>query len=231
MHKMSWRQLPFSLLGLSFFILLAGCGKGFEEQEEPQEEEYVGHYRAVFKPLNQRFGRMSGWAAITITDNQFWARVRVGGRKTTTMHAQFIHSRGRCPGMTDDLNGDGYLDFLEAYRIAGPILVPLDANLNSQLKGMHEFPLMKRKSHYFYSEAASYDRMMEDLRGEDYLSDDMISKLSEDELELERRVVMIYGINEDNSLPSTVRSYTGYPAQYALPIACGELQAGDGEVP
>lgn len=225
MHNDSWVKWLRHVVLLQLFIL-AACGKGFEEEEQ-QEENYTGRFQGRLTSLNQKFGAYRGNVAITIEDNQFWARVKVEGPKNETMHAQYIHVGSRCPDMGDDLNRDGYLDFMEAYRVAGPVLIPLDSNLNSQQKGLNDFPRMKRHSFYYYSEACNTQFMMEDLRREDVIIDDMITKLKrKEELDLESRVLMIYGVSEDRTLPSTMRSYDGYPRQHTLPVACGKLSEG-----
>lgn len=226
MHKKSHWPIHFLWGGFLFSCLLS-CGKGFKDEDIRQDEVWQGQYQTVFKPLNQRFGRANGWSRISIYENQIWARIKFNGKKIAGMHAQYIHVQDRCPDMTDDSNRDGYLDFIEAYHVSGPILLPLDSNLNSQMKGLFEFPIMKRLPSYYYSEASNYSRMMEDLRREDTVIDDMMVKLHRGEdLSLERRAILIYGVDEDVILPPTVRSFTGYPPQRTLPIACGEIQAG-----
>ncbi len=133
--------------------------------------------------------------------------------------------------MTDDTNHDGYLDFVEASQVVGPILLPLDSNLNSQMFGLNEFPIMKSKNDfYYYSEACNSQRMILDLRRHDSYETDMISKLgSRENLNLHKRIVMIYGVDLDRALPSTVQSFDGYPSQASLPIACGEIMIGESD--
>ncbi|MBA2406017.1 MAG: hypothetical protein H0V66_14675 [Bdellovibrionales bacterium] len=231
MYKKSWRIILKWQCCLLGFLTLLSCGKGYVPDEDKQEEVAAGRYWAMLKPLNQKVGRYSGWANLSISDNQFWARVKVNGPMTKVMHAQYIHLRGTCPDMQDDTNGDGYLDFVEAYQVAGPILLPLDSNLNSQMKGLNEFPkMMKGNRFYYYSEACNSSRMLEDLKESDTYSEDMMTKLAPgEELNLTRRVIIIYGVNADRKLPPTVRSYDGYPVQDALPIACGEILAGEAD--
>jgi hypothetical protein len=130
--------------------------------------------------------------------------------------------------MKDDLNHDGYLDFMESYRVAGPILIPLDSNLNSQMKGLNEFPIIKGSSaFYYYSEASNMSRMMEDLRRKDTYTMDMMTKLNgKEDLRIGRRIIIIYGTSDERSLPASVLSFEGYPSQATIPIACGEVHDG-----
>jgi hypothetical protein len=212
-------------------VLLLSCGKGYKEKEYIQYEVASGRFKATLKSLNPSVGVFHGWVSLSIEDYQFWARIKVMGPNSKDMHAQYIHTSGTCPLMRDDTNHDGYLDFIEASKVVGPILVPLDSNLNSQMFGLNEFPIMRNKNDfYYYSEACNAQRMMLDLRREDYYETDMISKLSSGEdLNLEKRIVMIYGVPLERALPSTVRSFDGYPSQASLPIACGEIMIGESD--
>lgn len=227
MHNNSWTA-AFLHMSLLLIFTLAGCGKGFKEQEDEQQEASPGRFEARLNPLNQKLARYRGWASVTISDNQFWARVKLEGPASDATHAQYIHLRGRCPHMGDDLNRDGILDFMEVYAVSGPILLPLDGNLNSQQKGLHEFPRMKRQG-YYYSEACNSQRLMDDLKAPDVILRDMMTKLDDDNLDLDRRVLIIYGVSERIKLPATVRSFDGYPVHASVPVACGEIQEGSSD--
>jgi hypothetical protein len=225
MRNKSWWIL-FSLLNLIFCTLVTGCGKGYGEEKDSdrQEEQAIAQFEARLKALNTRVGSNSGHLTILITDNQFWARMAFGGPYTGQMSSQYIHTGSRCPTMQDDRNKDGYLDFMEAHNVVGDIILPLDSVLESQLRGMNLFPKIKKNNGYYYSEATNFTRMMEDLRREDIFLDDNIRKLSKHEdLDLNQRVVMVYGVAEDRKLPITVESYDGYPPQASLPVACSEI--------
>jgi hypothetical protein len=226
MHKKTI-TLPFLTFILLFLSTNFGCGKGFNDDYQEQEDLAPGDYVAFLKPLNSRMGKHQGVAHISISESQFWVRIKFKGKVSKTMHAQYLHVRGPCPDMSDDLNRDGYVDFIEAQRKVGPVLIPLDANLNTQIKGIHEFPILGRLGSYYYSEASHSKRVIQDLRGKSVLENLFLTKLkSDEELSLEKRVIVIYGIDENIRLPDTVKSYAGYPSQFTLPIACGELVEG-----
>jgi hypothetical protein len=221
------------MAGLVFFhwlllvCVLAGCGKGFDSNEDRQEEIESAEYHAVLRPLNRKFGTFKGWVSLSITENQFWARVKVKGQKTKDMHGQYIHVGSHCPSMHDDSNGDGYLDFIEVVNVSGPILIPLDANLTTQMKGIFEFPKMRNQPFYYYSEAANMQWLMEDLYREDVIDDDYITKLQPDQrLNLGRKILIIFGVDQERFLPSSVRTSPGYPSHSTFPIACGEIRPG-----
>ncbi len=216
-------------ISLLCFLTLVSCGRGYEVNEGIQETLVEGRYTAKLNSLNTSMGRYTGWLNLSIHDNQFWARVKVEGPQTSQMHAQYIHVNGSCPSMKDDLNQDGYLDFMEVYKIAGPILLPLDSNLNSQMKGLNEFPTMRRNSpHYYYSEASNSDRLMADLRRKDVYVDDMLTKLGPRErLNLTKRILVIYGTKAERYFPESVSTFDGYPKQISIPVACGEIAEGE----
>lgn len=209
-------------------LLLAGCGKGYEELSIQNEVVADGQYHAQLLPLNVQVGKSKGFSSISIKDNQFWARVKIFGPKTGSMHAQYIHRLDRCPTHRDDTNGDGFLDAWEVFAVSGEILIPLDSDLNSQIKGMNEFPRMKKHDFFYYSEACHSDRLLRDLRSPDELRYDFITKLSKTEsLNLSGRVIVVYGTSETRKLPDSVRSFSGYSTQQSLPIACGEILNGE----
>ncbi len=232
-EKKSW-MMPLCVGGLFLGLLsITSCGKGFSEEKEQnpgdisQEEEEDSQYQVRFKPLNARVGSYSGWGSLSIIENQFWARVKLHGPQTDQMHAQYLHTGERCPTMRDDLNGDGYLDFREAQKVVGDILIPLDGNITTQMKGLFEFPKMNNNNMYYYSEASSYTFMVDDLRREDSFPTDFITKLADgEEVNLGGRVVLIYGVSSGRSLPNTVASFETYPAQATLPVSCGVVFGG-----
>ncbi len=224
-------QLPLKVGCLLLPFLLVSCGKGFKEEEEEvfrQNEEVEELFNISFSPLNAtKIGRYHGWSGISIADNQIWIRVKLQGPSHTDAHAQYLHTGSRCPTMADDRNNDGYLDFMEVSEVVGPVLLPFDGNLNSQLKGLHDFPTMKREGMYYYSEAGNYSFLLEDLEREDMYPADMITKLDpREELDLSSRVVLIYGVDGQKKLPNSVATFDGYPSQATLPIACGVVRDG-----
>lgn len=218
-------------MSLLCLLMLFSCGSGFGDVEVRQEEVIEGWYTAVLNPLNSKVGIFSGRVDLSMSDNQFWVRVNLKGPQTNEMHPQFLHTNSSCPTMKDDLNRDGYLDFIESYRVAGPILMPLDSNLNSQMKGLHEFPHMrKNSSYYYYSEACNSDYMLSDLKRKDEYKEDLMTKLRPSEkLNLKKRVVLIYGASSDRYLPDTVGTFDGYPNHSSVPIACGEISTSGPE--
>ena len=210
------------------FFLLVSCGKGYRTEDSTYPEIVSGQFGATLKPLNPKLGIYTGWVTLSISDNQLWARVKLNGKRTKKMHAQYLHLNSKCPDMNHDLNHDGYIDFVEATTVSGPIIIPLDSNLNGQMKGLNEFPKMKAtNSFYYYSEACNVDNMLADLTQKDESSGDgMIKLLATEKVSFDQRVVMIYGTSEETPLPQSVRSFEGYPSHDSIPIACGQIKEG-----
>jgi hypothetical protein len=227
----SWsKNIQFVLMGL-LLLCCTHCGKRFEDLSESRDAETVGAFWARLEPLNQHIYKHEGWLTLSLRDNQFWARIKVFSKKSKALHLQFLHVHGECPTMKDDYNHDGYLDFKEAHSKSGDILIPFDSNLNSQFKGMNEFPRMGSHDYYYYTESSNYERMVNDLRENDSDFFDLMTKLKTNEkLNLPQRVVIIYGIEDLIQVPSTVSGFLGYPISWTLPVACGKIQPGASDI-
>jgi hypothetical protein len=219
--RIGWPLLTYALL-----LGLMGCGKGFKDMEEKEEFIPEGQYVALLEPVNARKRTYRGWVKIRLTDNQIWVRIKLNGPGIKTIHSQYLQTGEKCPNTDeDDTNADGYVDVKEGKEKFGSILIPLDTDLSSQMKGIANFPFMRQQGFYFYSESASSRKMLNDLRSAMSHPEDMMVKLANSEgLDLERRTIVIYGIPENDRLPDTVATFGGNPRNHALPVACGELK-------
>ena len=209
--------------------MLSACGKGFEEEVTVSFETIPsGLYTVNFYPLNQKVGPYFGMGKISHLDNQFWTQIKIYGPYSSTMHMQLLHQKADCPGLSHDLNHDGYLDMAEVFSVAGKILIPLDGNLSSQLKGFYQFPFMKKKrDFYFYSKAADGRLLLRDLRSQEDVSSLHLIKLGAlEEINFSQRVIIIYGIPDAYDLPQSVKSFGPFTPQAGLPIACGKISGG-----
>ena len=214
---------------LAFFFLLSACGKGFEKEVNLSVESIPsGEFSIKFFPLNQTVGPYYGEGSITHLDNQFLTRIKIYGPHSNTLHMQFLHQHAKCPTLANDLNQDGYLDMTEVFSVVGKILIPLDGNLSSQLKGFFNYPFMKKKRNfYYYASAADGRILLRDLRAsEDVSSLNMVKLGTSEEMKLKERLVIIYGIPDYYILPSTVTSLRPFTPQAGLPVACGKITDG-----
>ncbi len=141
-------------------------------------------------------------ALMWIDGNQFYARVVMDKGPRKIRFKQFIHQGSRCPDRRDDLNLDQTIDYSEAITASGDILIPLDGNIENQDSGKGDFPSTNEKGMYYYSRSGSISKMLNDLRLPDVDLKDNISKLTKNEnLDLERRVMILYGSSGDPLLP------------------------------
>jgi hypothetical protein len=184
------------------------CGKNeFPDYEDnsafEQEEQEEVFFRGTFETINsQKAKKISGLYVLWIEDVQFYVKVMVSNAPSKVRYQQYIHSGERCPVRSDDLNGDGIIDFSEVLQSSGKILVPLDGVLRTQTDGIDWFPLTNAGGKYSYSRAGAIFHMMEDLRSKDpLLRPDMTKLTSSENLDLNRRTIILYGSASDPLLP------------------------------
>lgn len=210
-------------------LICISCGRtGNPYREELSlslKQEQQGYYRAKLIPLQKKMTRsLYGQGSFYLKEIQFYASVYLRTPWKRVTHLQFIHAGNRCPSMQDDLNRDGYLDFYEAMKVSGRILIPLDKDLETQLRGFTKYPTSNDKGDYYYSEAASAPWMLRDLRNKGFNSNNTLEKLNpNEELNLIERVIIVYGVPHYFKLPESVRSFDGYSSHMSTPIACAEI--------
>lgn len=149
----------------------------------------------------------SGAAVIAVKGDDVRILIKVNGVTAGTVHPQHIHAGTTCPTSAADTNHDGFVDVIEGLPAYGPILVPLDSEVND-LAGASQFPTANGSGRYLYYEEASKSHLQRELQ---------------EALRLQDRHVVIHGINPTDPLPASVQSLPGLPAQATLPVACGEL--------
>jgi len=213
-------------------IAAVSCGSDDDDSgsgvQAPQQEEQndQGTYNVTFAPLNAGVGgnAASGTGTITITETNFQVNLNMTGVPARVSHIQSIHASGSCPTAAADVNADGFVDVVEGLPSYGPILIPLDGNLNSQLGGNGSRPRSDASGAYNYSRRGTLSRMLDDLRGTDTNTTDVLTKLPEGEnLNLENKVIIVHGVPASTDLPDTVASLPNLPSEATLPIACGTI--------
>lgn len=230
----------FNTTPVIILTLLTACGGGsssgtgsserlFEDAEiEAQRaaadgSNIQGRYIAKFTTLNSHVvGTIPGSAQFMREDNRISAFVRLFAGSPSVAHFQNVHKGTRCPTMSDDTNGDGYLDIQEALKVVGPVIVPLDWDIGSQLSANRSWPRAFPNGSYEYTKVTSFDRFWDDLKSTDRNSEDNIVKLAPDEgLAITGKVVMIQGVEEIKNLPDSVAGYERWKNFQTLPIVCG----------
>ena len=214
--------------------LLAGCRidskKRSSASVELQLEEapvdgsnIVGHFQAKFKTLNPHVnGTIPGSANFFRVNEKIYAYVRLFAGGVRAWHMQHVYTGGRCPTLTDDSNGDGFIDINEAEVVLGKILIPLDYDISSQISGRRFFPIADLSGYYHYERITRFNRFLEDLQSEDKEPNDDLIKLSPGEgLRLAGKTVLIQGVSENVDLPETVGTKGSFKSFKTLPIVCG----------
>lgn len=230
--------------------MISSCGKSNSNAGLPVQNEKAlplngsnvnGLYMAKFFTINPGAnGTLPGSATIQRQGDELLAYVRLFGGGPGALHRQGIYDGRRCPNAGDDLNGDGFIDMEEGARVWGKLLIPLDANLNSQSAGKNIYPVGDATGTYFYERSASFERLFKDLKSEDKDLADDIHKLSPDEgLAIEGRVVVIQGSADTVAFPPTFATVGRLNQAQSAPIVCGVFkkvtkvpgQMEDGSVP
>jgi hypothetical protein len=204
---------------MSFFLILvpvlflSACGKKVTDSynvKQLQEETIDGTYSGILLPVNGNIsGQVHGEVKVVKLGDDFNVEIKIEDAPSG-IHKQSLHTGTECPQLGQDGNSDGYIDHYEAMKVAGHIIVPFDGDLSGQEIGENSYP----SGSYHYKESTSYFLMLSDLHLLDEVSNDSFIKLTERDLPLERRVVMIYG--KKHKTPASVIGND-------IPIACGVL--------
>lgn len=227
-HSKIWTPL---ILG-TCLIAAVSCGSDDDDSgsgvqaPQPEEQTDQGTYTVTFQPINAGVAgnAAAGSGTITVTDTTFSVDLSLTGLPGRVSHIQTINASGACPTAAADTNGDGFIDVTEGAASYGPILIPLDGNLNNQLSGFRTRPRSDSSGAYTYRRSGTLSRMMQDLQAEDTNTSDSIVKLPQGEnLNLTGRTIIIHGVPDDTDLPDTVAELPGFDEEDTLPIACGTI--------
>lgn len=230
------------LLILNFFFLTA-CGlkpqasskKPQNSQVSPIKESEIlepsefksdqGFFRVTLLPLNESLNLKSmGEFHFHLDSEKFSVRGYMKNIEPAIKHFQMIHEGEKCPTMKSDLNQDGVIVFEELINVVGKKIIPLDGNLSSQLQGIDYGPVGDDFGEYVYKKTVQKEAMLEDLYAEDDAYFDELKKLElQEKIRLNRRVLVIYGISPQMSLPDSIDTLDHNIHEY-MPIACGEIE-------
>ncbi|MFP5384762.1 MAG: hypothetical protein ACLGHN_01695 [Bacteriovoracia bacterium] len=222
---------------LLLFVFVTSCGKSNSRAGYPREEykpvflpadgsNISGLYMAKFQTLNTQVnGSTPGSATLYKKEDKFYAYVRLFGGGPKTWHQQNVHEGTRCPDLSDDLNGDGYIDIEEGNRVWGKILLPLDSNISSQKSGRNIYPIADEAGSYFYERVTTFDKMFQDLKSSDKnLEDDFRKLLPNEGLDFTGKVAVVLGTSDTVIYPETVASADNRPVYQTFPVACGVFE-------
>jgi hypothetical protein len=247
------RSFKFALITMTILPFLGSCGKSssgdgrLSDEERARRDEVLdetsidGLYQAKFTTLNPHVnGTIPGSLTFLREKDRLLTFVRLFAGGPRAWHPQGVYLGKRCPNIGDDKNGDGYIDIVEAMAVVGKMIIPLDANINSQASGKNFYPMADLSGYYHYERVASFSRLFDDLKDKDRDPDDHITKLDPNEkFSFERRVFMVQGVVQEIELPETVAGLGKRKPYQTLPITCGIIQKvtgtpgvpDDGEIP
>ena len=227
--------LPVSLSLFFALLSLVSCGTSSSgDNETIQRSETTfddsidgstidGLYMAKFETLNPHInGTIPGSLTLNRSGDRLLTFVRLFAGKARARHQQGIYLGRRCPSLQDDKNGDGIIDIAEARAVSGSMIIPLDANLNSQWAGKNIYPRADLSGYYHYERVSSFQSLFSDLKDTDTNLEDGVSKLgSKDVFGFFGRVIIVQGVTEDTELPESVATEGNLKAYESLPITCG----------
>ena len=217
-----------SIVVLSLLSLVAcggsgGGGSSKTQQEKTNASEAAdGIYHAHLRPVNPHANGFlpHGGATFRVEGDKLSIKTYLDDASGVT-HRQSVHVGTSCPTGANDTNGDGLIDYQEALKAVGPVLVPLDGDLSSQEKGAEIYPT---GSSFTYNESGFMSEMLSNLWEADAAPADEFAKLGSGEgMRLVGRVVLVHGTFMNDFLPATLSSRGGDPSNLALPVVCGTI--------
>jgi len=215
-----------SLVLSAGLLTLTACGEHKTSSNLPVRDSLqttAGHYEATLTSMNSHLGGdVTGKAVVRVTGDDFLVEVHVGGAAAQVTHMQNIHISDECPTLASDTNKDGIIDSIEGMKFYGPAIIPLDADLKTQIEANETFPSADFAGDYFYRQNVSMLEMMKDLMDKNPAPQAGLTKLKSG-LDLSGRQVVIYGVGADTQLPESVATMNGQLKHVSLPIACGTL--------
>lgn len=177
---------------LLLFILIAcggdsGNSDDFEREEEPipEPETLQKIYRGDFKGLNDE--HTEGQVIIRLEDVSF--EVNIAARNVPTPgHRLAVLTGKSCPDTSADVNGDGVLSPAEATDASGSTLISLDSDLDNLSGDNGEYPNGGFIGAFAYREVTERQNLVATLG-------------AESTIDFGNRVVMIFGSDDDETLP------------------------------
>ena len=231
--KESYNQMASLVLGVCIMSGMAGCQedhaktkvRGGQKTEQIEEIRIDGKYEVKFVALNTSVSGVSNAKAnIHVIADRISVGLEMKESPAESTHSQFIYSASECPNDLNDTNNDGYIDPVEASKVLGSILIPLDGDLSSQTSGLDDFPVSDSMGNYSYYQESILSDLISDLKSKDMNPDDELVKLlPKQNLQLEGKVIIIQGISDEVYLPGSIQTIGTNSDRATLPIACGKI--------
>lgn len=185
--------------------------------QQKTEEKYA----AELKPMNQQVAgnAASGKAEFRIKDDTIVISITAKGLTPSIMHLQHYHgfTEGKdavCPAKEQDVNKDGVIDLIETEKTSGVTLVPFHDNPANLTIKTDTYPVAGSDGTVQYQQTVSLARLRVAVKQKYGMSD----------VQLEKMVVFLHGVDPKTSLPASLRSLPDVPGHVTLPVACGEIK-------
>ncbi|HET9750813.1 MAG TPA: hypothetical protein VFS06_16055 [Casimicrobiaceae bacterium] len=180
-------------------------------------------YIATLSPLNSKVAGRHAEGDLRLTVSGDTVTIDLDARDVPPgiMHMAHLHGyvsgkNSTCPGAGADTNHDGIIDLAETEPAAGVTMIPLNAAPADLTIASDSYPTASKDGRITYKQQLSLRTLMQKMAGDfDGAAPD-----------LAKRVIFVHGVDSASSLPKTVASLPGVPAQATLPIACGKLTLG-----
>ena len=190
-------------------LALTSCGAKKESTPIEHQEELEttqGSFKAILRPYNFNLAGWipSGMADIKIEGDEIEIKSWLDD-SANVMHRQNIHLGSRCPGVDDDINHDGFVDWNESTKVAKEIFLPLDQDLDSLSLDETNYPI----GNFNYHETASIRSLSQKLK---------------QNLKLSGKVIIVTGVASNRALPITVSQENNQTRESSIPIACGVIE-------
>ncbi|MFD0986119.1 hypothetical protein [Methyloligella solikamskensis] len=191
----------------------------------PASADNASKHTAELQPLNESVtgSETKGKASFVRDGDKLTIIVDVQGAPAGIMHLQHFHGfadgekAAACPSAEDDSNGDGIVDLKETEPKAGTTMVPFHDKPASMEIPSESYPKADADGSYHYEQTVDLAKLQEAFA----------EAFNGQDLDLERRVVFIHGVDPKTEFPDSVASLGDIPAHITLPIACGKIEAAD----
>ncbi len=177
-------------------------------------------YSADLQPMNAALTgyATTGQAEFKIRDDQLTISINVKNAPPNISHWQHFHGlagtlAASCATPDSDTNKDGVVDLIETEPASGTTMVPFDKMPAAMDVAHGVYPKASEKGAYDYRQVVSVKA----------LAAAFSKAFNGQDLDLDKRVVLIHGVPSDMELPATVKSLGPIPAHVTLPIACGKI--------
>lgn len=179
-------------------------------------------YVAEIMPVNASVigTEVRGTAELIEEEDVLKVKIEATGTPPNMMHWSHFHGftddrKGRVPTMADDTNGDGIIDLPELYAVSGQTMVPFDDAPHNMHIPHDNYPHADAEGNWTYEFEVPIAKLKENFK----------AKFGTDDLQLDKRTVLIHGAPETVELPDTVLgTVKEYGPHTTLPIGVGEIE-------